>query len=79
MFFEFMNIIYTSSKVKFTMSIANNDSVLEFQDLSWHINERNKICYVHAKPTNSFTYILSSTCYSKMEHKQIPQRDCIMG
>ena len=42
-FFEFMNTIDISSKIKFTMSIAN-DSVLEFLDLSLHINERNKIC-----------------------------------
>ena len=43
-FFAFMNSIDTSGKVKFTMSIANNDSVLEFLDLSLHINEHNKTC-----------------------------------
>ena len=42
-FFEFMNTIDISGKIKFTVSIAN-DSVLEFLDLSLHINERNKIC-----------------------------------
>ena len=64
--FRFMNSIDTSGKIKFTMSITNNNSVLEFLDLRLHINEDNKICVdVYAKPTNSFTYVLPSTCYSK--------------
>ena len=43
------------------MSVANQ-SILEFLDLSLHINEQNKICVdVYAKPTNSFTYVLPST------------------
>ena len=58
-FFEFMNSIGRFGKIKFTMSIANNNSVLEFLDLSLHINEHNKIYVdVYAKPTNSFTYVL---------------------
>ena len=68
--FEFMNSIDTYSKIKFTMSIANNNSILKFLDLRLYINEHNKICVnVYAKPTNSFTYVLPSTCY--------PERDCI--
>ena len=43
-FFEFMKSIDTSGKIKFTMPVANNNSVLEFLDLSLHINEHNKIC-----------------------------------
>ena len=51
-----MNSINTSGKIKFTLSVANNNSILEFLDLSLHINEDNKICVdVYAKPTNSFT------------------------
>ena len=54
-----MNSIGRFGKIKFTMSIANNNSVLEFLDLSLHINEHNKIYVdVYAKPTNSFTYVL---------------------
>ena len=57
-FFEFMNSIDTSGKIKFTISVANNNSILDFLDLSLHINEHNKICVdMHAKPTNSFTYV----------------------
>ena len=67
-FLQFMNSIDTSGKIKFTMSIANNNSVLEFLDLRLHINEHNKICVnVYAKPTNSLSYVLPSTCYPK-EH-----------
>ena len=56
-----MNNIDTTGKIKFTMSVANG-SVLEFLDLSLHINEHNKICVdVYAKPTNSFTY-----CYLQL-------------
>ena len=37
-FFDFMNSIDTSGKIEFTMSVAN-ESVLEFLDLSLHINQ----------------------------------------
>ena len=51
-----MNSIDTSGKMKFTMPIANNDSVLELLDLSLYINEHHKICVdVYTKPNNSFT------------------------
>ena len=58
-----MNSIDTSGKIKFNMSVANNNSVLEFLDLSLPINEDKKIC-VGVKATNSLTYVLPSTCYS---------------
>ena len=65
-FFEFMNSIDTPGEIKFTMSVANNNSILEFLDISLHINEHNKIFVdVYAKPTNSLTYVLPSTCYPK--------------
>ena len=67
-FFEFMNSIDASGKIKFTMSIANNHSVLEFLDLSLHIYEHNKIRVdVYAKPTNSFTCFIMNLL-SQKEH-----------
>ena len=70
-----MNSINTSGKIKFTLSVANNNSILEFLDLSLHINEDNKICVdVYAKPTNSFTYVLPSTCYHKKSINKVPQK-----
>ena len=71
-FFGFMNSIDTSGKTKFTISIANNNSVLEVLDLSLHINKNNKICVdVYAKPTNSFTYVFPSTCCPKKKINKI--------
>ena len=56
------------------MSVAYNNSVLEFLDLNLHINEHNKICVdVYAKPTNSFTYLLPSACYPKNSINKIPK------
>ena len=64
-FFELMNNVDTTRTIKFTMSVAN-ESVLEFLDLTLHIDEHNKICVdVFAKPTDSFTYVLPSTCCPK--------------
>ena len=73
-FFEFINSIDTSGKIKFTMFIAKNTCVLEFLDLSLQINEHNKIGFdVYAKPTNSFTYVLPSACYPKKSINKIPK------
>ena len=72
-FFEFMNDVDTTGKIKFTMSVARK-CALEFLDLSLHINEQNKICVdVYAKPTNSFTYVLPSTCYPKRNINNVPK------
>ena len=72
-FFEFMNNVDTPGKIKFTMSVAN-ESVLEFLDLSLHIDKHKKICVdVFAKPTNSFTYVLPSTCYPKKNINNVPK------
>ena len=73
-FFEFMNSIDISGKIKIAMSVANKSSTLEFLDLSLHINEHNKFCFdVYAKPTNSFTYVLSLTCYPKKSINKVPK------
>ena len=73
-FLEFMNSIDTSGKIKFNMSVANNNSVLEFLDLSLPINEDKKICVgVYAKATNSLTYVLPSTCYPKWSINKVPK------
>ena len=51
-----MNTIDTSGKIKFTISAGNNNSILQFLDLSLYINE-DKICVdVYAKPTVSHMF-----------------------
>ena len=70
-FFEFMNNVNTTSKIRFTMSFSN-ELVLEFFDL--HRDEQNKICVdVFAKPTNSFTYVSLSTCDPKKKINNVPK------
>ena len=39
-FFDFMNSIDTTQKIKFIVTAAN-ESVLEFLDLGWHINKES--------------------------------------
>ena len=64
-FFEFMNNVDATGKIKFTMFFAN-ESILVFSNVSLHIDEHNKICMnIFAKPTKPFTYVLPSTCYPK--------------
>lgn len=62
-----MNSTDTSGKIKISVTISvANESVLEFLDLSLRINKQNKIWVdVCAEPSNSFTYVLPSTCYPK--------------
>ena len=68
-----MNNIDTSGKIKVTMYVAN-ESVLEFLDLSLDKTEQNKFCVdVYVKLTNSFTYVLPSTCYPKRNITNIPK------
>ena len=72
-FFEFMKNVDTTGKVNFTTSVAN-ESLLEFLDLILHLDERNKICVdVFAKPTNSLTYVLPSTCYPQQNINNVPR------
>ena len=45
-----------------------------FLDLSLHTEEHNKISVdPFTRPTNSFMYVLSSTCYPKKFIKNVPK------
>ena len=47
---------------------------VEFPDLGLRIDKHNKIWVdVFAKPTNSFTYVLASTCYPKKNINNVPK------
>ena len=49
-------------------------ALIAFLDLRLHINEHNKICVnVYAKPTNSLSYVLPSTCYPKKNISKVPK------
>ena len=58
-----LNSIDSTGKIKFAMQIADENG-LAFLDLKLKMNENNKITIdVFSKPTNSFTYVMPSTCY----------------
>ena len=62
-FLDYLNNIDSTGKIKFNMQIADENG-LEFLDLKLKMNEKNKITIdVFSKPTNSFTYVVPSTCY----------------
>ena len=64
-----MNSIDTSGKIKLSMSVANNNSILEFLYLSLYSNEHNKICVdAYAKPTNSSNMLDHQLAIPKKEH-----------
>ena len=72
-FFEFMNNVDTTGKIKFTMSVPN-EFVLQFLDLSLHIDKHNKISVdVFVKPTKSFRYVLPFTCCPRKNINNVPK------
>ena len=72
-FLDYLNNIDSTGKIKFTMQIADENG-LEFLDLKLKMNEKNKIIIdVFSKPTNSFTYVMPSTCYPSSNINNIPR------
>ena len=83
-FLDFMNSIDPSGKIKFAMPVAN-ESVLDFFYLNFHIYKQSETYVdVYAKATNSFTYVLSSTCYleinlnNTLKSIQVKNLTCVM-
>ena len=72
-FLVYLNGIDPTNKIKFTMSVADH-SGLEFLDLKLSLMVENIIRVdVFSKPTNSFTYVLPSTCYPKRNIENVPK------
>ena len=71
-FLEFLNRIDKTGKIKFTMQIADDNS-LEFLDLKLKLEGGKISVDVYSKPTNSFTYVLPSTCYPKRSINNVPR------
>ena len=72
-FFNYMNNIDQSKKVQFTMEVAEDS--LEFLDLKLMFDKESKKISVDifSKATNSFTYVLSNTCFPKSNIENIPK------
>ena len=68
-----MNKVDSTKKFQFTMDVATN--TLEFLDLKHKFDKNSKQISVDvfAKDTNSFTYVLPSTCFCKNNIERIPQ------
>ena len=72
LFLDYINTLDPTEKIKFIMEVAEPGNYLEFLDLKrkW---ENGKITVdVHSKPTNSFTYVLPTTCYPRKGINNIP-------
>ena len=68
-----MNKVDPTKKVQFTMEVATD--TLEFLDLKLKFDKESKQIYadVFAKDTDSFTYVLPSTCFPKNNIEDIPE------
>ena len=68
-----MNNIDSTKKIQFTMEVAKD--VLEFLDLQFKFGRVSKLISVDifSKATNSFTYVLPSTCFPKTNIENIPK------
>ena len=69
---DYINTLDPTEKIKFTMEVAEPGNYLKILDLKlkW---ENGKITVdVHSKPTNSFKYVLPTTCYPRKSINNIP-------
>ena len=62
-FFDYLDNIDGTGKIKFTMQIADDVNGLEFLDLKIKCLNGKLSADVYSKSTNRFTYVMPSTCY----------------
>ena len=66
-FLDYLNNIDSNEKITFIMQITDENGV-ERLDLQLKMNENSKITVdFFLKPTNSFTYVMPSTCYPSIQ------------
>ena len=61
-FLDDLNQIDSTGKIKFTMQVQDEDGI-EFLDLKLKLENSKIAVDVFSKPTNSFTYMLPTSCY----------------
>ena len=68
-----MNNIDNTKKIQFTMEVAKD--ILEFLDLQLKFDKVSKLISVDifSEATNSFTYVIPSTCFPKTIIENIPK------
>ena len=72
LFLEYLNNIVKTGKIQFTVQ-ATGDDGLEFLDLKLKLINGKINVDVFSKPTNSFTYVLPTTCYPNSNIKNVPK------
>ena len=72
-FLDYLNNIDETGKIKFTMQIADEVNGLEFLDLKIKCLNGKLLADLYSKLTNSFTYVLPSTCYPMKNINKVPQ------
>ena len=72
LFLEYLYNMDKMGKIQFTMQVARDDR-LEFLDLKLKMVNGQISVDVSFKPSNSFTYVLPSTCYPNRNIKNVPK------
>ena len=72
-FLDYQNNVDEAVKIKFTMEVADQGKGLQFIDLRIKCVDGKLSVDVFAKPTNSFTYEKSSTCYPRKGINNVPR------
>ena len=72
-FLDYLNNIDGTGKIKFTMQITDDANGLQFLDLKITCLNGKLSVSVYSKPTNSFTYVMPSTCYPMKNINKVPQ------
>ena len=72
LFLYYINTLDPTQKIKLTMEVAEPGNYLEFLDLKLKWENSKKTVDLHSKPTNSFTYVLPTTCYPRKSINNIP-------
>ena len=68
-----MNNINSTKKIQFTMEVAKD--ILQCMDLQLKFDKVSKLIFIDifSKATNSFTYVVPRTCFSKTNIEKIPK------
>ena len=71
-FLDCLNQIDSTGKIKFTMQVQDEDGI-EFLDLKFKLKNSKIAVEVFAKPTNSFIFVLPTSCYPRKSINNIPR------
>ena len=71
-FLDYLNQIDSTGKIEFTMQVQDEDGI-EFLDVKLKLENSKIAVDAFAKPNNSFTYVLPSSCYHRKSLNNIPR------